>query len=619
MVQPSIDWPAEPLRSLMWTLQAWVITLAVFLAVAVLIARFTRWGQQFWRVNAPFFSGRGSWRTWALLALMLWHTVYAARVVVIFTYQYADLMNAVQAGSEALATHDPAKLDAARSAFMTSFAISGILVALTVIYTVVDLFLRRVFSIHWRVWLNTRLVDDWMAGDAFYRNRFLDPPVENPDQRIQTDVETFTTKSVDLSIGAVSKSLLIVMFTDVLWQLSGPLQLGGWVIPRAMVFVAFIFSVTVTVIAFWIGRPLVRLNFLNERFSASFRYALVRLRDSAERVAFYRGSERERQLLHSRFAEIIANMWRIVFAQLRLNGWNRGVGDVTTGMIPYIVQAPRFFAGQITLGGLLQTVAAFGNVCGAMAFFRDSYDEFTVYRAALMRIDQMLDHDHRARELPRISAVTTRDSLALTGVEVGDLQGRPLITDLSMVLNPGDSVVVKGPSGCGKTTLLRSLAELWPRTAGLVEYPSGWATLFLPQLPYLPLGDLRASVIYPLPIADVSDSELRDTLRAVALEHLTERLDDEADWASVLSLGEQQRVSFARVLLVRPRVVFFDESTSALDEGLEDAMYRLVRERLPECVVVSVGHRSTIDGHHRSRLKLEGGGSWELSAIPTRN
>lgn len=615
MVQPSIDWPAEPLRSLMWTLQAWVITLVVFLAVAVLIARFTRWGRQFWRINAPFFSGRASWRTWALLAFMLWHTVYAARVVVIFTYQYADLMNAVQAGSEALATHDPAKLDAARSAFMTSFAISGILVALTVIYTVVDLFLRRVFSIRWRVWLNTRLVDDWMAGDAFYRNRFLDPPVENPDQRIQTDVETFTTKSVDLSIGAVSKSLLIVMFTGVLWQLSGPLQLGGWVIPRAMVFVAFIFSITVTVIAFWIGRPLVRLNFLNERFSASFRYALVRLRDSAERVAFYRGSERERQLLHSRFAEVIANMWRIVFAQLRLNGWNRGVGDVTTGMIPYIVQAPRFFTGQITLGGLLQTVAAFGNVCAAMAFFRDSYDEFTVYRAALMRIDQVLAHDHRARELPRISVGTTRDSLGLTDVHVGDLRGRPLITDLTMMLNPGDSVVVKGPSGCGKTTLLRSLAELWPRTSGLVEYPPGWATLFLPQLPYLPLGDLRAAVVYPLPIAEVSDSELRDTLRAVALGHLTQRLEEEADWASVLSLGEQQRVSIARVLLVRPRVVFLDESTSALDEGLEDAMYELIRERLPGCVVVSVGHRSTIDRHHRSRLSLEGDGRWELSAI----
>ncbi|WP_254427432.1 ABC transporter ATP-binding protein/permease, partial [Mycolicibacterium fortuitum] len=475
--------------------------------------------------------------------------------------------------------------------------------------------LRRVFSIHWRVWLNARLVDDWMSGDAFYRNRFLHPPVENPDQRIQTDIETFTTKSVDLSIGAVSKSLLIVMFTGVLWQLSGPLQLGGWVIPRAMVFVAFIFSITVTVIAFWIGRPLVRLNFLNERFSASFRYALVRLRDSAERVAFYRGGERERQLLHSRFAEIIANMWRIVFAQLRLNGWNRGVGDVTTGMIPYIVQAPRFFTGQITLGGLLQTVAAFGNVCAAMAFFRDSYDEFTVYRAALMRIDQMLAHDHLARELPRIAVTSSPDSLALTEVRVDDLQGSPLITDLSMVLNPGDSVVVKGPSGCGKTTLLRSLAQLWPQSTGLAEYPSGWETLFLPQLPYLPLGDLRAAVVYPLPIADVSDSELRDTLRAVALGHLTNRLDEEADWASVLSLGEQQRVSFARVLLVRPKVVFLDESTSALDEGLEDAMYELVRERLPDSVLVSVGHRSTIDRHHRSRLQLEGDGRWALSVI----
>ncbi|SHR14607.1 ABC transporter ATP-binding protein [Mycobacteroides abscessus subsp. bolletii] len=616
MVQPSLDWPGEPLRSLVWTLQAWAVTMLVFLAVAVIVARFTQWGQQFWRVNAPFFWGRGTWRTWALLAFVVWHTVYMARVAVIFTYQYKDLMNALQVGSEALVTHDSALLTDARQAFFTSFAISGVLVVLTVTYTVVDLFLRRVFAIRWRVWLNTRLVDDWMSQDAFYRNRFLDPPVENPDQRIQNDIETHTTKSVDLVLGAVNKTLLIVMFTGVLWQLSGPLLLWGFEIPRAMVFIAFVFSITVTVLAFWIGRPLVRLNFLNERYGASFRYALVRLRDSAERVAFYRGGERERRLLHSRFNEIIANMWRIVFAQLRLNGWNRGVGDVTTGMIPYIVQAPRFFAGQIKVGDLLQTVAAFGNVCGAMSFFRDSYDEFTVYRAALLRIDQMLDSDHRARDLPRIAVTDVDAALTLTDVGVRNLQGQDMITDLNLALTPGGSVVVKGPSGCGKTTLLRSLAQLWPQTSGSVARPDGWATLFLPQLPYLPLGNLRETIVYPLPVEEVSDEQLKQALRDVSLGHLTERLDQEADWAAVLSLGEQQRVSFVRVLLVRPTVVFLDESTSALDEGLEDAMYALVRARLPACVVVSVGHRSTIDRHHQSRLELTGTGGWELVAIP---
>lgn len=614
MVEPSIDWPGEPMRSLVWTLQAWAITLVVFLAVAILIGRYTQWGRQFWRVNRGFFMDRRHVGSWALLAFMLWHTVYSARVVVLFTYQYRDLMNALQAGSSALATHDTAGLAQARHAFLVSFGISGILVALTVTYTVVDLFLRRVFAIRWRVWLNGRLVDDWMSHEAYYRNRFLDIPVENPDQRIQNDVETHTTVSVDLVFGAVNKTLLIIMFTGVLWRLSGPLQVGGVEIPNAMVFVAFVFSITVTVIAFWIGRPLVRLNFLNERYGASFRYALVRLRDSAERVAFYRGGERERKLLHARFDEIISNMWRIVFAQLRLNGWNRGVGDVTTGMIPYIVQAPRFFTGQIMVGDLLQTVGAFGSVCGAMAFFRDSYDQFTMYRAALMRIDQMIDSDQRARELPSMDATVSDDSLVLADVQIRGLQGQEMITDLNMTLVPGTSVVVKGPSGCGKTTLLRGLAQLWPQADGTVERPDGWRTLFLPQLPYLPLGNLREAVVYPLPVRDVTDEELKATLRDVALGHLVERLDEEADWAAVLSLGEQQRVSFARVLLLRPRVMFLDESSSALDEGLEDAMYSLVRERLPDSVIVSVGHRSTIDRHHRSRLQLTGTGAWELSA-----
>jgi putative ATP-binding cassette transporter len=227
----------------------------------------------------------------------------------------------------------------------------------------------------------------------------------------------------------------------------------------------------------------------------------------------------------------------------------------------------------------------------------------------------MLDSDHRARELPRINVAGADDALILTDVQVRDLQGLDMIADLNLTLTAGDSVVVKGPSGCGKTTLLRSLAQLWPQASGLVERPDGWATLFLPQLPYLPLGNLRETVVYPLPVEDVTDEELKQALRDVSLGHLTERLDQEADWAAVLSLGEQQRVSFVRVLLVRPTVVFLDESTSALDEGLEDAMYALVRERLPDCVVVSVGHRSTIDRHHRSRLQLTGSGAWELSPV----
>jgi vitamin B12/bleomycin/antimicrobial peptide transport system ATP-binding/permease protein len=331
-------------------------------------------------------------------------------------------------------------------------------------------------------------------------------------------------------------------------------------------------------------------------------------------VAFYRGEQVENAGLMSRFAAVIANTWAIVFRSLKFQGFNLVVSQIAV-VFPVIIQAPRFFAQQITLGDVTQTANAFGQVQGALSFFRLAYDDFAGYRAVMNRLTGLLDANDEARALP--TAVTEpRDSgLGIRDLDIKLPDGRPLLTDLDLELAGGASLLVRGPSGSGKTTLLRSLAGLWPHVEGTIARSEDGNTLFASQQPYLPLGTLRTALAYPAPTESVTDDEARDTLRAVQLGHLIDRLDEESDWARTLSPGEQQRLAFGRILLLRPSLVFLDETTSALDEGMEYAMYELVRQRLPGCTIVSVGHRSSLEALHTNELTLMGDGRWEAKTL----
>ena len=346
-----------------------------------------------------------------------------------------------------------------------------------------------------------------------------------------------------------------------------------------------------SVIAFWIGHPLIRLSFRNEQTNAAFRYALVRLRDAAEAVAFYRGEQAEREQLDNRFAAVIANYRRYVRRTVGLLGWNFSVTQAIVPL-PFLLQAPRLFAGTIKLGDVMQSATAFGKIQSGLSFFRNAYSQFASYNAATIRLHGLVEANERARRLPVLTTEPSRDgSVELEGVEVRTPAGDQLIEPLDLRLERGESMVITGSSGTGKTTLLRSLAALWPAATGLWCRPAGdHETMFVSQLPYVPLGDLRAVVAYPARSADIDDDRLRDVLSRVFLPHLRDRLDEKRDWAKVLSPGEQQRIAFARVLLARPKAVFLDEATSALDEGLEFALYQLLRTELPDTIVVSVGH-----------------------------
>lgn len=592
-----MDWHQAVQESLRWLTVAAVLTFAALAVCATVAVRFTRWGRQFWQIAGPWLSPRRSWRPLLVFSLLLLLTLFSVRLNVLFSFWYNGFYSALQGLDE--------------KAFWYLLGVFAVLATIHVLRALFTDYVTQAFSIHWRTALTERLSRDWTDGDAYYRGQFLAEPVDNPDQRIELDANAFVTNSVTLALGAVSALVSLVAFTGILWSLSAPLAVAGVEVPRAMVFAVYLYVIVATWIAFRLGRPLIRLNFLNEKLTANFRYALMRLRENAENIAFYQGALVERGTLLGRFASLIVNAWALVFRNLKFSGFNLGVSQVAV-VFPFILQAPRFFSGAIKLGDVMQTAQAFGQVQDSLSFFRESYDAFAQYRATLDRLTGFLDANEQASALPRVTTEAQQHALEITDLQVLRPDGHALVADLDLSLHAGQALLIKGPSGSGKTTLLRALAGLWPYAEGKVRRPPGHQALFLSQRPYLPLGDLRAVIAYPAASKPEDEVRMQQALRQVNLAHLADRLEVSCDWSHILSVGEQQRLAFARVLFNRPEVVFLDESTSAMDEGLEHALYSLLRTEMPGALLVSVGHRSTLAGFHTHRLEVDGHGGWSL-------
>lgn len=625
----SMDWSHELVPSLIWILKAWAIAAVVTLVVLFLLARFTVWGRQYWRVTGAYFRGRESVKVWIWLGILLLSVMISVRINVLLSFFSNDLYTSLQVAFEAHAAHEDKIGSDAIHGFWVALGVFGILASIYISQVMLDIYLTQRFIIRWRMWLTERLARDWLSDHAYYRNRFTDNDTDNPDQRIQQDVDIFTTgvgaspntptigTGSILLFGAIQAVSTVVSFIPILWGLSGPVTLFGVTLPRALFWVAFVYVFFASVVAFWIGRPLIRLSFRNELTNAAFRYALVRLRDAAEAVGFYRGESTEAGILRTRFMAIIDNYRAFLRRTLGFTGWNLAMSQLLTPL-PLIVQAPRLFKGEMDFGDVTQSSSAFSNISDSLSFFRNAYDQFAAYRAAIIRLHGLVEANADAREMPSLQTVPSTDgSVELRRVEVRTPSGSQLVDPLDLRLEPGESLVVTGRSGAGKTTLLRSVAEMWPYTSGSVCRPVGdHDTMFLSQMPYVPLGDLRTVLSYPAESGAIPDEELQQTLSKVALTHLSSRLNDDEDWAKVLSPGEQQRIAFARILLTKPKAVFLDEATSALDEGLEYSVYDLVRTELPDTIVVSVSHRPTVDRYHDQHLELLGEGEWRLSQAP---
>ncbi|MUM17810.1 ABC transporter ATP-binding protein/permease [Mycobacterium sp. CBMA271] len=618
------NWSTEIWRSLVWISWVWPLTMVCFILIAIALTRLTQWGRQFWRITGEYFTDRNHLSPWLRLAIVVLAVVADVRLTVVFSYYYNDMSKGIQFIVQALARDGQGMADA-KAFFWSNVIRFCVLAAINIGLVVLDLYLLQLFIIPWRVWLTERVTHNWLSDRAFYRSRFIDNTIDNPDQRIQADINNFVAMSTapeslqqtstHLAFGAVNACITLPSFTIILWGLSGPLTVLGVEIPRALVFLTYIYVIVASVIAFRVGRPLIRRFFLNERLNAMFRYALVRLRDTAESVALYRGERAESHQLKGRFDAIIANFWQITYRTMGLTGWNFAVSQ-SAAIFSLVIQAPRLIAGQITYGDVSQSSNAFGQVHDKLSFFRNAYDRFAAYRATVNRLDGLLQANDQSRELPSLDPGNQDHGISLENIYVRKPNGDNLIDDVNLELGAGDALVIKGSSGSGKTTLLRSLGQLWPYADGHWSRPGGeHETMFISQLPYIPLGNLRDALTYPAEPGTFSDEELRETLEKVSLAHLVDRLTEESDWIKVLSPGEQQRVAFARIVLIKPKVVFMDESTSALDEGLEFALYRLIRTEVPDCTVVSVSHRSTVDQHHTQKLELLGGGQWSLSQV----
>jgi putative ATP-binding cassette transporter len=631
MFIPTLDWGNEWWTSLVWIAKAWAIAAVSTLVILALIGRFTTWGKQFWRITGAYFTGPSSLKVWLWLAALLLLVVAGVRLDVLFSYQTNDMLTSfqvVEAGRDAAAAGDDAVKVSGKNGFFFSLLVFSIMAAIHIARIMLDLFLMQRFMLAWRAWLTDRLTGDWLDGKAYYRARFIDDTIDNPDQRIQTDIDIFTagvgplpntpnnTAAATLLFGAISSIASMISFTAILWNLSGTLTIFGVGIPKAMFWIGLGYVLVASIIAFWIGKPIIWLSFNNEKFNAAFRYALVRLRDASEAVAFYRGELAERTGLRRLFAPVVSNYKRYVNRMMRFYGWNLSISQIIVPL-PYLLQFPRFYTGEIKLGAMSQSASAFGSIQDGLSFFRNAYDQFAGYRAAIIRLHGLVEANDAGRALPEVTTTPCVDgTVELSGVEVRTPDGKQLIKPLDMRLEIGDTMVITGPSGSGKTTLLRSLAELWPFCSGTLTRPCGPnETMFLSQLPYVPLGDLRAVVTYPGKEGTIDDNTLKRMLLKVALPHLVERLDEVLDWAKVLSPGEQQRIAFARILLTKPKVVFLDEATSALDEGLEFLLYQLVRTELPDTILVSVSHRTTVEQHHTHELELVGDGEWRLGRV----
>jgi vitamin B12/bleomycin/antimicrobial peptide transport system ATP-binding/permease protein len=552
---------------------------------------------QAWDLAWPYWKSEEKWSAIGLLVSVIALNLFAVWLNVRFNSWYNAFYNALQQYNW--------------GEFWRQIGIFGILALAYIVDGVYSLYLRQILHIRWRSWLTGHFLHRWLDDQQYYRMQLDQSVTDNPDQRISDDLDSFATTSLGLSLGLLSSVVTLVSFLSILWVLSGALTvpLGGrasFSIPGYMVFAALVYAVAGTFLTRWIGYPLVRLGFNQQRYEADFRFSLVRLRENAENVAFYGGEAREFDTFQTRFGRIIDNWWGIIRRRKKLTWLTTGYGQLAI-VFPLIVAAPRYFNKVIQLGGLMQIVSAFGQIQDSLSFIINSYTEIAQYQAVVQRLSGFRSRmDEIATQRTGAQPITIQRAGSGVEVEALDLDlpdGSPLRRDLALSASPDNALLITGPSGAGKSTLLRAVAGLWPFGRGHVRVADGDA-LFLPQRPYLPLGTLADALAYPRAAAGLARASLADALRAVGLPQLVERLDEEGNWAQRLSIGEQQRLAFARVLLGRPEIVFLDEATSALDEAAEMSLYRLLRDASWHPTIVSVGHHASLRRFHGTIVDL---------------
>ncbi len=544
---------------------------------------------------------RDRWIQWFLLGVLLFlaFVVSGLNVVLSYVFRFIDnsLLNFAQAGE------DVAGQATATADFWQILGVYGIVLLAAIPIIIGYVYLRQKLGLFWRKWLTEKFLTQYFSDRAYYEldSNAANTSIDNPDQRITEDIKAFTVTVLDLLLDILGSVLDLIAFTGILYEISKRLTIGlvGYV------------SIG-TLLAVFIGTRLIKINFDQLRLEADLRYGMVHVRDNAESIAFYRGEELENQQVSGRLQRAIRN-FDLKIVWLAFLGVFQRAYNYFARLVPYAIVAPLFFAGEVEFGVISQGIFAFNMVLSALSLITNRIQEISAFAASIERVGNLSEHfdSHtggaRGAEQMRQKIQThLATQFRINGLSLSTPnQEQTLFEDLSLTLESDESLLIVGPSGCGKSSFMRALAGLWKNGRGTIERPDNSEILFLPQQPYMLLGTLREQLVYPNMRTNVSDREIDEALELVNLEELPERvggLSAEKDWTSVLSLGEQQRLAFARILLNQPKYVMLDEATSALDVPNERRLYGLLQTL--EILYISVGHRPSLRDYHRTVLEL---------------
>jgi vitamin B12/bleomycin/antimicrobial peptide transport system ATP-binding/permease protein len=562
------------------------------------------------RLALPYFRSQERWVGLGLLAAILAIELGQVGIAVLLNAWNARFYDALQQKNTGVFGRE----------LLIFFALAGSFILLAVY----QLYLSQGLQIRWRQWMTNRFLQSWLKGSTPYRMQLSANGIDNPDQRISEDVKQFVSYTLSLGTGLIGAVVTLASFVWILWGLSdaAPLTLFGHVLalPGYMVWLAFAYAVAGTYVVHWIGKPLVGLDIEQQRREADLRANLLRVHENAEQIALLKGEPAERHRLMGRFTLVKENWTAIMGRQKRLTFFTAGYSQLQV-VVPILAAGPAYFAGAIGLGGLMQTASAFGRVEGALSYFVKGYPQLAEWKSVLTRLDtfeqEIADNGSSRARLELVEAA------AQCGIRCPTLalerpDGSPLIAIENLELVTGEMSLVTGRSGMGKSTLLRALAGIWPHAGGRIEIPCGARLMVLPQRPYLPQGSLREAIIYPHAAATSTDARIIDLLKRIGLAQLAHRLDEEAHWQQRLSLGEQQRLTLVRAILMAPDWLFLDEATASLDEPGERMVYGLLREELPHASIVSIGHRSTLKALHGRNIDMEHGSGWASTVMAAK-